>query len=69
MGNRVILTCIMSTIPHKNVHRIEFENYHTLKIMTCQNLKFYEVSKGVSKIILKFRLKSSFVQEIMELFY
>jgi hypothetical protein len=37
--------------------------------MSCQNLKFYEVSKGVSKIILKFRLKSSFVQEIMELFY
>jgi hypothetical protein len=59
----------MSTIPHKHVHRIDFENYHTLKIMSWQNLKFYEVNKGVSKFILKFRLKSSFVQEIMELSY
>jgi hypothetical protein len=60
----------MSTIPRKHVHRIDFENYHTLKIMSCQNLKFYEVSKGVSKIIpWSSHLKSSLVQEIMELYH
>jgi hypothetical protein len=35
-------------------------------MMSCQNLKFYKVSRGVSKIILKFRLKSFYIQEITE---
>jgi hypothetical protein len=35
------------------MHRINFKNFHTLKMMSFQNLKFYKVSKGVSKIVLK----------------
>jgi hypothetical protein len=50
----------MSTILHKHVYRINFENFHTLKIMSCQNLKFYKVSKGVSKIVLKSPLEDIF---------
>jgi hypothetical protein len=60
MGNWVILTCIMSTIPHKHVHRINFENFCTLKVIRCRHLRFTKLSKGVSKIILKFPHKVIF---------
>jgi hypothetical protein len=46
----------------------QFGKFLHLKNKELSTPQIYEVSKGVSKIILKFRLKSSFVQEIMELF-
>jgi hypothetical protein len=54
MGNQVILMCIMSTILHKHVHRINFEKLLHLKIISCRQLQFTKLSKGVSKIVLKF---------------
>jgi hypothetical protein len=55
MGNRVILTCIMSTIPHKHVHCINFEKKLShLKNHELSKPQIYEVSKGVSEILPKF---------------
>jgi hypothetical protein len=58
MGNRVILTFIMSTIPHKHMHCINIEKYCIFKTMSCQNPKISEIRKGVSKPILKFPHKA-----------
>jgi hypothetical protein len=65
MGNRVILTCIMSTIPHEHVHSVftsicisstwrvlHFQNNELPKPQIC------EISKGISKPILKFPHKA-----------
>jgi hypothetical protein len=40
MGNRAILTCIMSTIPRKHMHCINFERCCTFEETSCQNPKF-----------------------------
>jgi hypothetical protein len=51
MGSWVILTCIMSTIPHWHTHCINVEKCCTFKTTSCQNLEICKISKGVSKII------------------
>jgi hypothetical protein len=43
-SNRVILTCIMSTIPHKHVHRINFEKLSHLKNNELTKPQICEVS-------------------------
>jgi hypothetical protein len=61
MGNRVILTCIMSTIPHKHVHSV-FTSMciaSTFRIIAPQNSKsstpqIQKLSEGVSEIGLEF---------------
>jgi hypothetical protein len=60
MGNRVFLTCIMSTIPHEHVHSV-FTSMciaSTFKIIAPQNNEsstpqIHQLSKGASKIDLK----------------
>jgi hypothetical protein len=74
VGNRVILTCIMSTIPHEHVHRAITSMCipPTFKISALQckessTPQIHKLSKSVSKIVLKFPHQIISVQEITEL--
>jgi hypothetical protein len=61
LGNQVVLTSIMSTIPYVHVHSVfssvcvapTFKLLH-LKIGELSTPQTHELGKGVSKIILKF---------------
>jgi hypothetical protein len=50
----------MSTIPHKHVPCINFEKLSHLKNNELSKPQFHKVSKGVSKIVLKFPHKVIF---------
>jgi hypothetical protein len=60
MSNRVIPTCIMSTIPHEHVHSVFTSRCiaSTFKIIAPQNNEsstpqIHKLSKGVSKMVVK----------------
>jgi hypothetical protein len=69
VGNPVVLTCIMSTIPHEHVHRV-FTSMcitPTFKIIAPQcnessAPQILKLSRSVSKIVLKFPTKLPSVQ-------
>jgi hypothetical protein len=71
MGNRVLQTCIISTVPHGHVHHVVTSMCiaSTFKIIAPQNNELstpqiHKLSRGVSKMVPKFPPQSISVQEI-----
>jgi hypothetical protein len=60
VGNRVVLTCIKSAIPHEHVHRVVTSMCITPTLKNqcatmewVSNTQFHKLSKSVSKIVWK----------------
>jgi hypothetical protein len=63
MGNRVILTCIRSTIPHQHMHRINLKSIALSKQWVVKTPKFAKWVKVWASLFWSFRTKPLSVQE------